>query len=78
MAGKFLNFYFNGQSSSQNINCAFVWLAPSKFLKIDFNGQSSYENLNSVFGEEGMAAGQFCNLAFNKPSATQTDRFEGF
>jgi hypothetical protein len=53
VAGKFLNFYFNGQSSSQNLNRAFVWLTAGKLLNIDFNGQSSNENLNSVFGEKG-------------------------
>ena len=66
MAGKFLNFYFNRQSSSKNKNRAFVWLAASKFLNIDFNGQSSNENLNSGFGEKGTAAGKFFNLAFKR------------
>ena len=68
MAGKFWHFYFNGQSSSQNLNRAFVCLAAGEFLNIDFNGQSSNENLNSVFGEKGTAAGKFLNLAFKKLS----------
>ena len=65
-AGKFLNFYFNRQSSRKNKNRAFVWLAARKFLNIDFNGQSSNENLNSVFGEKGTEAGKFFNLSFKR------------
>jgi hypothetical protein len=65
-------FFFNGQSSSQNSNRAFVWLVAGKFLNIHFNRQSN-ENLNSVFGEKNTAAGKFFNLAFKRLSRKKSN-----